>query len=401
MRMRYEGNWDRLGFDLLEMTDTSDAAFIGWLAGRKQASVEEVSDFLDQSEEESQAVLNSLVEQGVLLETKEQSRTLYQVHFSARRKREATKEIWQALDEAGEVASRKHDPVRLAKKGMRLRGMKELAQGDYGRFWLGLGPLILIFLVCEWLFVEHVESFSQMLGFLGIVALPIEIGVFPALLLYASRRKGDHVPAFVLRFLAHPVVAGTIYLVSVSILFLHGLLIWQDTFQRAVAILVGVVTLGVTFMMVQQGAFARRLVIEVQQASAKEGESTYMVTDTGRVPTKARVRLGYADGERVYQAASGSIPEFPALYFATFQFSETKAQELRVWMHRVSPEGQSENIPALVKVSWGKEIREFNVDGAEKQFVFPLRDVTNKENKGGSGEVGQLEVEVQLAARTT
>src|SRR5438874_6505568 len=58
MRMRYEGNLDRLGFDLLEMTDSADTAFIGWLAGREQASVEEVAHFLDQSEQESQAVLN-------------------------------------------------------------------------------------------------------------------------------------------------------------------------------------------------------------------------------------------------------------------------------------------------------------------------------------------------------
>ena len=84
-----------------------------------------------------------------------------------------------------------------------------------------------------------------------------------------------------------------------------------------------------------------------------------------------------------------------------FHLTGTKAQELKVWLHGVTLDGQSENLPALVKVSWGKEIREFNVDGAEKQFVFPLRDVTNKENKGGPGEVGQLEVEVQLAARTT
>lgn len=35
MRMRYEGNWDRLGFDPLEMTDSADTAFIGWLTERE------------------------------------------------------------------------------------------------------------------------------------------------------------------------------------------------------------------------------------------------------------------------------------------------------------------------------------------------------------------------------
>ena len=62
-------------------------------------------------------------------------------------------------------------------------------------------------------------------------------------------------------------------------------------------------------------------------------------------------------------------------------------------------EGQSENLSALVNVSSGEEIREFRVDGARKQFVLPLRDAVKNENKGGTGEPGQLEIEVQLAAK--
>ncbi|MFL5586510.1 MAG: aromatic amino acid transport family protein [Ktedonobacteraceae bacterium] len=219
MRMRYEGILDRLGFDLLEeMTDDTDMTLIGWLTSRERASVEEVAHFLDQSEQESQAVLKELVERGVLLESSEQGSTWYQVHFAARRKHQATRAIWQALDDSGEVTSRKQDTIRLAKKGILLRGTKELMQGDYSHFWLGLIPLILIFLTTEWLLLKKLESFSQMLDFLGIVALPVEIGVFPALLLYASRRKGEYIPSFVLRFLAHPAIVGIIYLVSVSFL---------------------------------------------------------------------------------------------------------------------------------------------------------------------------------------
>jgi amino acid permease len=401
MRIRYEGSLDRMGFDLLEMTDSTDTAFIAWLADRQQASVEEIAHFLDQNVQESQGLLDSLVEQGVLVETNKQGPRLYQVHFAARRRREATPGIWQALDEAGEVVSPKHGPIRLAKKSMRLRGMKELAQGDSSRFWLGLSPLILIFLVCEWLFVKHLESFSQMLGFLGIVALPVEIGVFPALLLYASRRKGEYIPGFVLRFLAHPVIVGAIYLISVGILFLHGLFIWQEPLPRTIAILVGVAVLVVTVLMVRQGAFSRRLVIEVRQEPAAGGGGTFMVTDTGRAATRTKVELGYLDGERICQAASGIIPECSNLRFAKFSIPGTKAQELKVWLHRVTAEGQTENVPALVKVFFGQAIQEFHVDGAGNQFVFSLRDAVKKANKGDVGETGRLEVEVQLATQAT
>jgi hypothetical protein len=203
-----------------------------------------------------------------------------------------------------------------------------------------------------------------------------------------------------LSFLANPLIAGGIYLVAIASLFMHGLLIWQDPFQRAVALLVGIVLLITTYAIMRQGAFVPRLVIEIRQDAAGEGISTFTVTDSGRAARQARVRLGYASGERVYQEATGAIPEFPALNSMIVHLSRTKAQELKVWVHRVTAEGYSENLPALVNVSSGKDIREFHLDRADKQYVFPLREVVKTERKGGTGEPTQLEVEVQLAGST-
>jgi amino acid permease len=398
MRVRYEGNWDTLGFDLLETADTDDMILIGWLAGRERTSVQETAHYLGQTEQETQTLLNRLVEQGVLLETREQGRISYHVHFAPRRRRQATPAIWEALDTPEMMALHKRDVAQNVKKQMRLKRVKELVQGESARSWLAITPMLLIFLVVEWLLVNKLESFTQVLSFVGVVAIAVMAGAFPVLLLLASRRKGENVPRLILQFLGHPLVAGVIYLVAVGTLFLHGLFIWQEAFQRLVAILVGVVVLGVTYLMVRQGAFARRVVIEVRQDLAEGGSGTFMVTDTGRAATQARVELGYADGEHIFQAASGVIPEFPNLCAAKFHVPGTRAQELRVWLHRVTPEGQSEHLPALVYVSSGEEIREFRVDGARKQFVLPLRDAVKKENKGDAGEPGQLEVEVQLAA---
>jgi amino acid permease len=402
MRLEYEGKWDMLGFDLLETADTQDMTLVGWLAGRERASVEEAAHFLEQTEQASQMVLSRLVEQGVLLETREEGEALYQVHFAARRRRQATTAIWQALDGPGEVAVHKRNAAQSMKKGMRLSRMKEWVRGEQARSWLALSPLLLIFLLVEWLFVNKLESFSQLLSFVGVVAIAVTAGVFPVLLLLASRRKGENVPGFVLPFLAHPMVAGGIYLVAVSILFLHGLLIWQNPFQRVVAILVGVVVLGVTYLMVRKGAFARRVVIEVRQdpAVTEQVGGTFMVTDCGRAATQARVWLGYPDGERVYQGALGAIPEFGDLCSAKFHVPVTEAQELMIWVHRVTPEGQSENLPALLKVSSGTEIREFHVDGVRKQFILSLRDIVKKDSKGSARETDQLEIEVQLAGNT-
>src|SRR5207248_4767746 len=284
------------------------------------------------------------VEQGALVETREHGQALYHLDFVARRRRQTTSDIWRMLDEPGEVATRKREAAQRMNRGMRLKRMKELVQGEYARSWLGLSPLLLIFLLVEWLLVNKLESFSQVLSFVGIVAVAVTAGVFPVLLLWASRRKGEYVPGSALPFLAHPAVSGSIYLIAVSILFLHGLFIWQNPFQRVVAILVGVVVLVMTYLMVRKGAFARRVVIEVRQDPAATGqaEGTFMVTDSGQRATKARVELGYADGEHIFQAASGVIPEFSGLCSAKFHLTGTKAQELRVWLHRVTPDGQSE-----------------------------------------------------------
>jgi amino acid permease len=401
MRMSYEGKWDTLGLDFLEMAqtpDTPEMTLVSWLAGREQASVGEVADVLEQTEQATQTLLNRLVEQGVLLETWEHGQVWYHLHFAARRRRQATSAIWQALDDSGKVTTRKHDAVQRMNRGVRLKRLKELVQGEQVRSWLALSPLLIIFLLVEWLLVNKLESFSQVLSFVGIVTVAVLAGVFPMLLLLASRRKGQYVPRFVLPFLAHPLVAGSIYLVAVSILFLHGLFIWQNAFQRVVAILVGVVILGMTYLMVRKGAFARRLVIEVRQEPVEQGGGTYMVTDCGRAVTQTRVEFGYIDGERSDQAASGAIPNFPELCSAKFHVPGTKAQELLVWVHRVTSDSQSENLPALVKVSSGAEIRDFQVDGTGKQFVLPLRDGVKQERKGNAGEPGQFEVEVQLVA---
>jgi hypothetical protein len=188
------------------------------------------------------------------------------------------------------------------------------------------------------------------------------------------------------------------YLVAVGILFLHGLLIWQNPFQRGVALLVGIVILVITYLMVHKGAFARRLVIEVRQdpAMTEQGSGTFMVTDCGRRATQAQVELGYVDGARFDQAASGAIPDFPELCSAKFHVPGTKAQELMIWVHRVTAEGQSEHLPALLKVCTGKDIQDVHLEGASRQFVLPLGNVEKKASKGSPVEAGQLEVEVQL-----
>src|SRR5207244_12878192 len=103
-------------------------ALVGWLAGREQASMQEVARYLEQTEQETQALLNRLVEQGVLVETRNQGWISYHIHFAPRRRRQATPAIWQALDTPEMVGPHKRDEAQDVKKQMRLKRVKEWVQ---------------------------------------------------------------------------------------------------------------------------------------------------------------------------------------------------------------------------------------------------------------------------------
>src|SRR5258708_25714352 len=107
MRLVHEGKWDSLGFDFLKMNDTAETSqtdFVKWLAGREQASLEEVSHFL-QTEQNPQAVVNRLEEQGGIVETTEKGQTGYQVRFAARRRRQRPAVLGQARAACEHVAA--------------------------------------------------------------------------------------------------------------------------------------------------------------------------------------------------------------------------------------------------------------------------------------------------------
>jgi amino acid permease len=401
MHIAYEGAWDALGFNLRPVdgpAETDQTDFIKWLAGRERANMEEVHHFL-QTEPHPQAVVKSLVQQGILLEVTEQGQSWYQVHFAARRRRAVPLILADPLDASSPAAARERDAVQRMKRWMWLRQIKALALRETTRSWLSLSPLLLLFLLIEWLLANKLDSFPQLLSFRGAVTVAVVGGAFPILLLVASRRKGENVPGLILSFLTNPLLAGGIYLLAIGSLFLHGLLIWQDSFQRGVALLVGVVVLITTCLIVRQGAFTRRLVIEVRQDAAEDG--MYTVTDSGRAATQARVKLVYAGRERLYQGVSGAIQDFPALSSATFHVSGTSAQELKVWLHRVTPQGHSEQLPALVKVSWGEATREFHLDSARDQLVFPLQEIMTHAHEESREKASQLAIEVQLTAHST
>lgn len=253
----------------------------------------------------------------------------------------------------------------------RLSTRRATALGQRGRFLISLSPVLVVFLVAEWLSFNNQGSFAGLLGLLGILVDSLMGGIFPILLLVASRRKGELVPQVVYRFLGHPALTTGVYLFYLFNLLFHGLVIWQDPVQRVVGTLVGLLMLGVTLHLIRKGGFAPRLVIELREDQRQDGQSLFAVTAGGQ-PAVAEVWLSYEDGEQHVQTATDEIPAFASLRRATFQPPTTKARELKVWTHKITPEGDSESLPARVEVRCGDEREAVDLELFGGQVVLPL-----------------------------
>ncbi len=243
--------------------------------------------------------------------------------------------------------------------------------GGRGRFLLSISPVVAVFLVAEWLSITGQGSFAGLLGFVGVIALPLLGGIFPVLLLAATRRKGDLVPSLVLRFLGHPVVLVGIYLLFLGSIFTYGLLIYQDPVERLVTLLVGSLVLIVTIIMLRRGALNTRVVVELRGDYSPGGQHLFHVTANGQ-PAGAQVCLNFGQREQRLQAATGDIPDFASLRAATFQLPTTGASELKVWAHQITPEWASEALPARLTVNCGHEKQELDL-GLGGQVLLPLR----------------------------
>jgi amino acid permease len=217
-----------------------------------------------------------------------------------------------------------------------------------GHFMWCLLPVLLLFAIAEWLLFSHNENFTGVMNFGGVVGASVFSGIMPVLLLAASRRKGDLLPAVVYRVIGHPLLLGAVYLLFLAGIWLHGLVIWQDPGQRLAAVVCGVVVLILTVRAAKKGAFHRRLVMQFRQNRGDEQAMFSLVA--GGKAAEADVVATDGGGDVCYHAASGQVPNAALLRRLTLQFQDIAAHEAKVWAHQVEPEGTSTPLPALLTI---------------------------------------------------
>jgi amino acid permease len=218
-----------------------------------------------------------------------------------------------------------------------------------GRFLLALTPVILVLLVAEWMVLTGTGSFAGMLGFLGVMVHSLMSGIFPALLLVGSRRKGELVPGVSYRFLGHPLLIGGIYLLFLGNLFLHGLVIWQHPLMRAGGVFMGLLIFGVMIGMARRGAFAPRAVVELRYGQQPGGRSVVSVV-VGGEPLAAEARV---EGRQAHVT-------LPA----------TGARELKLWAHSITSAGDSEPLEGLAEIAQNGAVRRMEL-GPPSMVTLP------------------------------
>jgi hypothetical protein len=374
LKLTYRGGWDATGLRLGDFFALPDEqqALVAWIMRQEEAvSAAQVSAELEEDEYTTELLLSSLVEQGLLREEAHDGQVRYQASLAPRRRSRLSRELWQTVSqglEGGTVAPapRWQVPERVA------RATRETLASERGRFWLSVSPIVLIFLVTEWLILTQQASYTRPISIVGVLVSTIMGGIFPMLLLVSSRQRGECIPGQVFRTLGHPLVVAGVCIFYLAILLLHGLVIWQNPVERFCALGSAFITVVAILFMARQGAFSPRLVVELREDQRPDEPSEFAVT-LSSTPLPAEVSLAYDAETQQHRAASGQVPAFTDLRQASFLLPASRARDLKVWGHRITANGESESLPALLLVEQEGETREFDLKLLGGQAIVPLR----------------------------
>ena len=368
LRMTYDGEPDGAGVSLVELLEQSDddARLVGWLARAGEASLGDIATRVGQSQEDARELVERLVARGALAEHGTGDARVFTARLARRRSR-----LSDALMET--LADSRVRSPQATRDRAATRRWRDLLLGRSGRFALATLPVLAGFVASEWMVLTGSGSFTGLLSFTGVIVVSILAGLYPVALLVASRRKGEHAPANVSRLLGRPTLLGLVYVVFVAGLVLHGVVIWNGPAERAGALAAALAMLVLPLVFVRAGGFKRRATVELCD-DERDGRARFRMVSGGQ-PVAGDIGLVYGGEERRWTSGAGEIPDFASLRRAFFQphpDESSRPDEVKVWAHRVTPEGESESLPAQARVRFGDEVRVADVALTRGEAIFSL-----------------------------
>ena len=138
------------------------------------------------------------------------------------------------------------------------------------RFAEGAAIPVALFAVVLWMLATGRESFAEPLGYVGTLTAPLLGGIFPMLLVSASRRRGELVPGTAPGFIGTPVTAVVIAVLFFAGVVLHGTLIGTARWSRSRPLPSPAGCSAVAFVAWRGGAFRPRSVIELRREPERD-----------------------------------------------------------------------------------------------------------------------------------
>ncbi len=383
LALQYEAGWDRFGLnvsDLLTLPE-EQGELLTWMVRTGRVDLAQIAAYLEREPADIRAELAALIDQGYIQVFLSEDGPRYEARLGATRPRQLPQVMAEAAETvllAPPVATAAEQRFRRP-PGLVGRLLEELFS-EWGRFWLGLAPLIGVFLAAQWQLFTGNESFSGPLSFIGVVVIAMLGGIFPVLLLQASRRRGDTVPEVVYRWVGHPIFLFVIFLLSLTGVVLHGLFIWEDLLLRGLALAAALVIIGTPLNAWRRGAFIPRFIAELRNNEASGNTAHLLLTYSGQ-PVATGVSLAFAGNgtsEQWTELDRHDIPDLATFHSATIQLPPTKATEIKVLAHQITAEGNALALPVTATLAPSGPSYPINLKETGGQAILPLDNQANQ-----------------------
>jgi hypothetical protein len=379
MTLKYEGEWENPGLDLTALLDETDSErrVWRWLSRQPEPhTIQEIAAKLETPEIDVQEALKSLVSNEFASETLVNGTIRYRARFASRRGHS----LPEALKEESVVSE--DSQLAIPKSGaIKQQANFWLNLSRRKRYWICSLPTVAVFLLTEWLLLNGKASFSMAFSLSGVLLGSLLAGFLPVLLLIASRRKGDVVPGLAPRLVGNPLILAMIYLVYLAGVLIYGLVIWQQPVERIAAIGVGLLAIAIPFLLLRQGTFRKRAVIELRADRNADPKAVFTISAAGQ-PQPLDVLLHYKDSERPSRAASGEISEFNTVQAISFRSRMGSAKEgggpakdirdVKVWAHTISEDGDDQALAARATICADGQARTYELEAFGGQVVQPI-----------------------------
>jgi amino acid permease len=366
LRVSYQGAWvlPRLTVSSLLPDADADRALERWLLRHQPASLEAIAAAFEWDHATAAAHIAPLEQHGVVLRSYDaQGQSSYQLLLGSTRPRHVDPRLMPAADRSqpeGASASAACASASTQRiPGMSLRN----------RSLIALLPMGLAFLITQGLLFTDSGSFSAIWGYIGVLTVALLTGVFPLLLLMVSRKQGEIVPGFQIALLGHPLILGSIYLLSLANLLVHGLVIWDAPLARVAALVIAVLVIVFPFHLRRAGRFQPRSILTIYQHQHQD--MGYSFAYAGQLADISLVMEERTGATTTMTGAQGTLAPGDTLRTITASIPARPGAHLKLWLYRVDGPESVAPLPVHVIVQVADVEHTYSALPANGQILVP------------------------------